>query len=251
MVAVRGKRSKLAGREEGEDFGHVDEQLVVHIEKLQEVQDELEKVNEEASEKVLEVEQKYNEIRRPIYSRRKEVIQSIPDFWLTAISSHPVLGDLMTENDQKILKHLVSLDVEDFKDLKLGYSLTFNFLPNPYFEDEKLTKTITFSDEATASVTGTAIKWKDGMGNANGSVHETEGTKRPFEEDSFFNWFDEAQQKVFSDGLGDEIAEIIKEDLWPSPLKYFNNEVDEEDFDGEDDDDQGTDDEEDDDGQDD
>lgn len=42
-------------------------------------------VNEEASEKVLEVEQKYNEIRRPVYDKRNEVIKSIPDFWLTAV----------------------------------------------------------------------------------------------------------------------------------------------------------------------
>ena len=92
-------------------------------------------MNEEASEKVLEVEQKYNEIRRPIYKRRNEIIQSIPDFWLTAVCyeltcflnfqicwklkgclfeltflsylclqflSHPVLGDLLSEEDQKV-----------------------------------------------------------------------------------------------------------------------------------------------------
>jgi nitric oxide reductase large subunit len=42
-------------------------------------------VNEEASNEVLEVEQKYNEIRRPVYVRRNEMIQKIPDFWLTAV----------------------------------------------------------------------------------------------------------------------------------------------------------------------
>jgi len=42
-------------------------------------------VNEEASDKVLEVEQKYNKIRRPVYVRRNEIIQKIPDFWLTAV----------------------------------------------------------------------------------------------------------------------------------------------------------------------
>lgn len=43
-------------------------------------------INEEASEKVLEVEQKYNEIRKPVYDKRNDVIKSIPDFWLTAVS---------------------------------------------------------------------------------------------------------------------------------------------------------------------
>ncbi|KAK8613105.1 hypothetical protein V6N13_104426 [Hibiscus sabdariffa] len=34
------------------------------------------------------------------------------------------------------------------------------------------------------------------------------------------------------DEIYDEVAEIIKEDLWPNPLTYFNNDADEEDFDG-------------------
>ncbi|RRT64363.1 hypothetical protein B296_00039069 [Ensete ventricosum] len=104
MVADKGKKSKV--EEEASD--PIDGELVLSIEKLQEIQDEIEKVNEEASDKVLEVEQKYNEIRRPIYKRRNEIIQSIPDFWLTAI-----------------FKYLVSLDVEDSKDVKSGYSVTF------------------------------------------------------------------------------------------------------------------------------
>lgn len=239
MVADKGKKSKV--EEEASD--PIDGELVLSIEKLQEIQDEIEKVNEEASDKVLEVEQKYNEIRRPIYKRRNEIIQSIPDFWLTAFLSHPVLGDLLSEEDQKIFKYLVSLDVEDSKDVKSGYSVTFNFSPNPYFEDASLTKTYSFYDEGTTNITGTTIKWKEGMNVANGVAHEKEGGKRPLaEESSFFSWFSETQQKNLTEGFSDEVAEIIKEDLWPNPLKYFNNEADEEDFDGdEDDDEKGTD----------
>ena len=44
-------------------------------------------INEEASDKVLEVEQKYNEIRKPIYDKRNDIIKFIPDFWLTAVSA--------------------------------------------------------------------------------------------------------------------------------------------------------------------
>ncbi|CAL9754487.1 unnamed protein product, partial [Musa acuminata subsp. burmannicoides] len=138
-----------------------------------------------------------------------------------------------------IFKFLHSLDVEDFKDVKTGYSITFNFSNNPYFEDTKLTKTYSFNDEGTTKVSGTTIKWKDGMEHiANGDAHEKKGNKRPFAEESFFSWFSENQQKDFSEGVMDEVAEIIKEDLWPNPLKYFNNEADEEDFDGDEDDDE-------------
>ena len=43
-------------------------------------------INDETCEKVLEVEQKYNEIRKPVYDKRSEITNSIPDFWLTAVS---------------------------------------------------------------------------------------------------------------------------------------------------------------------
>ncbi|CAN4090673.1 unnamed protein product [Withania somnifera] len=222
------------------DDDQIDTDLVLSIEKLQEVQDELEKVNEQASEEVLEIEQKYNEIRRPVYEKRNEVIKSIPDFWVTAFLSHPALGDLLNVEDQKIFKYLDSLDVEDFKDVTSGYSLTFTFKPNPYFEDTKLVKTYTFLDEGSTKITGTAIKWKEGVGAAYVCNLEMKGNKRPPSEESFFSWFSETQVKDIADGLSDEVGEIIKEDLWPNPLKYFNNEADEEDSDGVEDDEKGS-----------
>lgn len=38
-----------------------------------------------------------------------------------------------------------------------------NFEENPYFENTKLTKTYKFCDEGTTNITGTPIKWKEGM----------------------------------------------------------------------------------------
>ncbi|KAM7506741.1 hypothetical protein LguiA_017194 [Lonicera macranthoides] len=236
VIAERAKKSKVAvDQQDSSSDDHIDAHLVLSIEKLQDLQDQLEKVNEEASDKVLEVEQKYNEIRRPVYVRRSEIIKSIPDFWLTAFLSHPALGDIVNEEDKKIFKYLDSLDVEDFKDVKSGYSITFNFKPNPYFEDTKLTKTFTFCDDET-KITGTSIKWKEGMGSVNGVNHKKKGNKRPPSEESFFIWFNETKPKNILQGLPDQVAEIIKEDLWSNPLKYFNTEEDEEDSDADEDD---------------
>ncbi|CAK9308963.1 unnamed protein product [Citrullus colocynthis] len=183
MVADKPKKSKPADKLDVDEADHIDVQLVHYIEKLQEVQDELEKVNEEAGEKVLEVEQKYNEIRRPVYVKRNEIIKTIPDFWLTAFLSHPALCDLFSEEDQMIFRHLDSLGVEDQKDVKMGYSIMFNFNENPYFEDRKLEKTYTFFEDGAIKITGTTIKWKDGSGASNGVNGEKKGKKRPLAED--------------------------------------------------------------------
>ncbi|XP_019198048.1 PREDICTED: NAP1-related protein 2-like isoform X2 [Ipomoea nil] len=231
MVADKGKKQKVEEKEEN----HIDKELVLSIEKLQEIQDELEKINEEASDKVLEVEQKYSEIRKPVYQKRNDIIKSIPDFWLTAFLSHPVLSELLTEEDQKIFKFLSSIEVEDSKDVKSGYSIIFNFKSNPYFEDTKLMKSYAFQEEGATQITATPIKWKEGMQIPNGVANEKKGNKRPPPEESFFTWFSETQQKDEDmDDIHDEVAELIREDLWPDPLSYFNNEADDEEFEGDD-----------------
>ncbi|KAM3227025.1 hypothetical protein ACQJBY_054539 [Aegilops geniculata] len=201
--ADKGKKAKT-DTDVGEENEQIDGALVLSIERLQEIQDELEKVNEEASDKVLEVEQ----------------------------------NELLTEEDQKMFKYLESVDVDDSKDVKSGYSITLNFSENPYFEDRKLTKSYAFADDGTTTINATSIKWKEGM-EINGNAIKKKGSKRPLVEESFFTWFTDTEHKSLADGVQDEVAEIIKEDLWPNPLKYFNNEVEE--FEGDDEDEEGSD----------
>ncbi|WZZ67522.1 hypothetical protein YC2023_078892 [Brassica napus] len=74
--------------------------------------------------------------------------------------SHHALGELLTEEDQKfcafhcgfVFKYLSSLDVEDAKDVKSGYCITFHLNPNLYSEDENVTKTFTFREEGTTKM---------------------------------------------------------------------------------------------------
>ncbi|OEL31860.1 NAP1-related protein 1 [Dichanthelium oligosanthes] len=234
----KGKRPRTDGAEE--DGGEpIDRALLLSIEKLQEIQDQIEKVNEEASDKVLEVEQKYNEIRKPVYVRRNEIIQKIPDFWLTAFLSHPMLGELLTEDDQQIFKHLESLFVDESEDIKSGCSITLTFSSNPYFEDKKLTKTYSMSDDGKTTVKATSIKWKAGMDIVNGKTCTKKGDKRLLVDESFFTWFSDTENNSFAHGDIDQVAEVIKEDLWPNPLKYFNNELEDE-FEQEDEEEEGS-----------
>ncbi|XP_041996169.1 NAP1-related protein 2-like [Salvia splendens] len=243
MGAEKGKKQRSEEVEEERNGVEevIDEKLVQCVEKLQSIQEELEKINEEASEKVLELEQQFNAIRKPVYDQRNDVIKSIPDFWLTAFMSHPALTELLTEEDQKIFKYLDNLEVEDFKDVKSGYSITFMFKPNPHFEDTKLTKTFSFLEEGVTKITATNIKWKEGMGMPNGTSEEKKGNKRSLAEESFFSWFTESEFKGDMYEISDEVADIIKDDLWPNPLAYFNNEVEEDLEMDDDEDDEGSD----------
>ncbi|CAN4123494.1 unnamed protein product [Withania somnifera] len=182
-----------------------EKQLVQCIEKLQE---DLEKINKEASGELLKVAQKYSRIREPVYEERTNIIKDIPGFWFKAFLKHPILGGLVcTEEDHKIFEFLSSIKVEPSQDVKSGYTITFDFEPNVYFENTKLWKTYTFLEEdGRTEITGSAVQWAQGKG---------------VDEQSFFRWFSEVDER-------DEIGEIIKDELWSDPLTCFHHEADEE-----------------------
>ncbi|CAI5464561.1 unnamed protein product [Closterium sp. Yama58-4] len=161
------------------DAAQIDEAL----NQLTAIQDELDKVNEEASDKVLEVEQKYNKLKRPIYERRQQLLSEVNDFWMTVLLNHGLLHAFFTEEDRQALEYLRGLDVEDYKDIKSGYSITFTFAENPYFSNKELTKSYKYTEEGTAKVEGTKIEWKEGMDlTAPKPKQDKPGKKRQLEE---------------------------------------------------------------------
>lgn len=52
------------------------------------------RLNEQASEEILKVEQKYNKLRQPFFQKRSELIAKIPNFWVTTFVNHPQGQDL-------------------------------------------------------------------------------------------------------------------------------------------------------------
>ncbi|GMY13628.1 NAP1-related protein [Fagus crenata] len=194
MVAKKGNDSKVLKRTGEKDSDHIDSELVLSIEKLQEIQDELDQ-----------------------------------------FLSQPELRDLMNEEDRKIFKYLDCLDVEDFEELGSGFSITFSFNENPYFEDSKLTKSFTFFMEGTIEITGTTIKWKEGMGASNGVNYNKKGKKRPRTDESFFNWFNETQSTNIEEYCRNEEDEEVFSDSDEDDEEYSDGDLDDEEENSEDD----------------
>lgn len=67
------------------------------IEKIDEVQNEIDRLNEQASEEILKVEQRYNQLRQPHFKKRSELISKIPNFWVTAFINHPQVRSFTKE----------------------------------------------------------------------------------------------------------------------------------------------------------
>jgi template-activating factor I len=194
------------------------------IEQIDEVQNEIDKLNENASEEILKVEQKYNTLRQPFFKKRSDLIARIPNFWVTAFVNHPQVSALLNEDDEEALQYLTKVEVQEFEDIKSGYRINFYFDTNLYFSNDVLTKEFHLNDTGDPSSQSTPIKWKEGKdltkkGNTN------KGKKRSHDEqESFFSWFGD-----HGDAGADELGEVIKDDIWPNPLQYYlASEVDEE-----------------------
>lgn len=56
------------------------------LEDIDGCQNEIDALNEKASEEILKVEQKYNKLKKPFFDKRNELIERIPNFWVTAVS---------------------------------------------------------------------------------------------------------------------------------------------------------------------
>lgn len=206
------------------------------IEQIDEVQNEIDRLNESASEEILKVEQKYNTLRQPYFTKRSDLIGKIPAFWVTAFVNHPQVSALLNEEDEEALQFLAKVEVKEFEDIKSGYKIIFHFDDNPYFENKSISKEFHLNDTGEPSSKSTPIKWKTGkdLTNKSGGNKAAAGKKRSHEEqESFFSWFLD-----HGDAGADELGEVIKDDIWPNPLQYYLASEIEEDG-GEDDDDLG------------
>lgn len=76
------KQAKLDSSEGGDYDGETQKAL----EEIDACQNEIDALNEKASEEILQVEQKYNKLRKPHFDKRNGLIQQIPNFWVTAVS---------------------------------------------------------------------------------------------------------------------------------------------------------------------
>ena len=68
----------------------------------------------------------------------------------------------------------------------------------------------------------TSIRWKDGadLTNRLKAKGQLKGRKRPLRHRTFFDWFTD-----HGDPSSDEIAELIKDDMWPNPLQVINTSI--------------------------
>lgn len=222
------KVPKIDSKNKDVSFDKSDKEQQDAVEKIDEIQSEIDRLNEQASESILKVEQKFNKQRQPLFLKRSELITKLPNFWVTAFVNHPQLSALLSEEDEEVLQHLTKVEVQEFEDIKSGYKINFHFNDNDYFENKVITKEYHLNETGEPSSKSTPIRWKNGkdLTKKGNDVAEKGKKKRNHSEsqDSFFSWFLD-----HTDAGADELGEVIKDDVWPNPLQYYlASEIDEE-----------------------
>merc|ERR1711863_50702 len=155
------KKARVADEQvEEKDF---DKETQKALEEIDANQNEIDALNEQASEEILKVEQKYNKLRRPYFDKRNEIIKRVPKFWLTAFINHPQISAIIEEEEEDCLQYLNKLEVEEFEDIKSGYRIKLYFDKNPYFDNDCLTKEFHLGSSGDPASQSTPIQWKEGM----------------------------------------------------------------------------------------
>ncbi|KAL4646250.1 testis-specific Y-encoded-like protein 1 isoform X1 [Arapaima gigas] len=182
---------------------------------LAQVQMRLEALEKKATRLHQRVELKFSQQRRPHLDQRSAIIQRIPGFWVTAFLNHPQLSSHIDETDEDALSYMTNLEVESFKSNKLGYRIAFHFSRNAYFQNSIIVKEFHHGIGGDLLSFSNPILWHRGKN----LTSQTQLVKEPGSAKmytSFFSWFSD-----HSNPGRDEIAEILKDDVYRNPLRYY------------------------------
>lgn len=180
---------------------------------LAQVQMKLDALEKKSARLHQRLDVKINRLRRPHLDQRSSIAKTIPGFWVTALLNHPHLSAHIDETDEDALSYMTDLEVETFKNNKLGYRIRFHFRRNPYFQNNIIMKELHLGMGGSPMSFSNPILWHRGH---NLTTHsEPKKTGRGVYQ-TFFNWFSD-----HSNPAQDDVAQILKDDLFRDPLRYY------------------------------
>jgi len=265
----------MTGDEDSQDDYDLHPGVHVRVLKLKALHEERENTMKAYQAERAQLEAKYQALVQPLYKKRAEIVMGeldeednlpeegsseagdgfgdvvgVPQFWVTAMAQNDVLAGTMTEEDIICLESLQDIRCMDNEDGD-GFTLTFQFSENPFFENSELTKkydvpNLFLSDEPILkSVEGCEIQWKDGRcltvsevtqkqrgkGKNKGQVRNVTKTAR---KDSFFHFFatpklpdmetmdeEEALALETEFNMDYDMAQAFRTELIPKGFVYF------------------------------
>nr|XP_019951780.1 PREDICTED: testis-specific Y-encoded-like protein 1 isoform X2 [Paralichthys olivaceus] len=183
---------------------------------LAQVQMRLEALEKKSARLHQRLELKISRQRRPHLDQRSSITKTIPGFWVTALLNHPHLSAHIDETDEDALSYMTDLEVgnmESFKNNKLGYRIRFHFRRNPYFQNNIIMKELHLGMGGSPMSFSNPILWHRGQ-NLTAQSEPRKSSRGVYQ--TFFSWFSD-----HSNPGQDDVAQILKDDLYRDPLRYY------------------------------
>lgn len=64
----------------------LDDDAAAALDEAAQLQTELDTLSEKCAEEILQVEQRFNKLRKPFVELRSEILKRVPEFWMNAVS---------------------------------------------------------------------------------------------------------------------------------------------------------------------
>lgn len=176
----------------------------------------------------------FNEVEGEITPEEKEKYkitddgtqsQKIEGYWTKVLTNSQYFT--ITEKDKEILKNLVNVKMELCEENKSDFIVTFEFAPNDYFTDEKITKKYIFKEEKgdLERAECSEIHWKSEEKDPTKEkkikkIKKGKTTRNKVEindVDSFFSMFKKIDDLIY---IEDEVA-FFQEDLFANQVEYY------------------------------
>jgi len=201
------------------------EVLTPQEQKISEAQKKIVDIEDKLQMELRSIEKKHSEAMGVVFSERGEAIKAISGFWKSCMQNHYLINQYFSDEDWEITSSLKDLSVEENYSVLDGYKIIFTFGDNVFFNNTNLWKSYTWDKEKKIYTTESSkVEWKEGKNlcQVNKDFKEKESNGSLGQEDSYHYWGEFEEQP--EDGE-DEIAEIIRDEIWEDPLKMFKTEL--------------------------
>ena len=145
---------------------------------------------------------KYFKEKLPLFKKRDELLQKIPNFWLACLNNSPI-NTHFNDEDLNVLQYITALTAEVANNFD---KITLSFGENDLIENKTLSKTVYAGENG--KVVADTVKWKKAPKR---SKTETDC--------AFFKIFGEEETEITND--------IV--DVYESPIEYYEADNDTED----------------------
>ena len=92
-----------------------------------------------------EEEEEEQEEKPEVKADETDHTKGVPEFWLSAMKNQVSLAELITDQDEKALRHLTDIRMEYLD--RPGFKLIFEFSANEFFSNKTLSKTYFYREE--------------------------------------------------------------------------------------------------------